>query len=526
MTWVGMTAARTGDGRGMALILVTFRFVGIAILGIACATAVALLPSIGIKAMVALAAGGAAIALAIWLGRPLEVLLAAYIAALSYNRQYFSFDDLLGASGTSGLYWMIADPVLALLLLVSLTVPDRGTPAGQARLGVTPILPFLAVCVISTLFALRPDWAANDTYRVLKFAILLAWLHRNMTPSLWLTAVTTLGAVATLQILLGIAQVALKGEASLLAMAGLATQTGGVETEIENRARGTLGHPNMFAPYLLMMIPAAFGLALFARGRLLSLVGLAITALGVIGIFVSKSRAPVALLGLALVAVAIAAVQLRALSVRAFLGTAILLTALGAAATIPFLDQIIERIGGDFASSISFRSDFNTAATLIWSDHPIWGIGPNNLNLELGRHFPMLAALIQESEAFRDVGNARSPTVHNVYFLMLAETGLIGLVSFLYLLASALSRTIRSAAATTGAVRGLCVGLAIGFAAQYLQQLVDFSLWYDSCRFTFAILIALAGTAPRCAPQAAQDEAPKGAPKGATGQYQTVMVWP
>ena len=87
MTWVGMTAARTGDGRGMALILVTFRFVGIAILGIACATAVALLPSIGIKAMVALAAGGAAIALAIWLGRPLEVLLAAYLAALSYNRQ-------------------------------------------------------------------------------------------------------------------------------------------------------------------------------------------------------------------------------------------------------------------------------------------------------------------------------------------------------------------------------------------------------------------------------------------------------
>lgn len=323
-----------------------------------------------------------------------------------------------------------------------------------------------------------------------------------------------------------IAQVALKGEASLLAMAGLATQTGGVETDIENRARGTLGHPNMFAPYLLMMIPAAFGLALFARGRLLSLVGLAITTLGVIGIFVSKSRAPVALLGVALVAVAIAAVQLRALSVRAFLGAAILLTALGAAATIPFLDQIIARIGGDFASSISFRSDFNTAATLIWSDHPIWGIGPNNLNLELGRHFPMLAALIQETESFRDVGNARSPTVHNVYFLMLAETGLIGLVAFLYLLASALSRTIRAAAATTGAARGLCVGLAIGFAAQYLQQLVDFSLWYDSSWFTFAILIALAGTAPRCAPQEAQQETPKGAPKGTSGRYQPVMVWP
>lgn len=283
-------------------------------------------------------------------------------------------------------------------------------------------------------------------------------------------------------------------------MAGLTTQTGGIEAEIENRARGTLGHPNMFAPYLLMLVPAAFGVALFTRQRLLCLAGLALTAIGLVGVFVSQSRAPIALLGVALAMVAITAVYLRTLSIRVFVGSAILLTAIGAVAALPLLDQIIERIQGDLVSSVTFRADFNTAATLIWNDHPILGIGPNNLNLELRQHFPLLADLVRDTEQFRDIGNARSPTVHNVYFLMLAETGLVGLAAFLFLVGSSLARAVGAAARTDGAVRGLCIGIAIGLFAQLLQQMVDFSLWYDVCWFTFALLLAIVGTAARHAP--------------------------
>ena len=485
----------------MALMTVTIRGAGLVLAGIVCAAGVAVLPELGLKVMVGLAAIAGAVTLAVGLGRPREVLLAAYIAALSYNRQYFSFDAILGDSGTQGLYWIVADPVLAMLLLSSLVARDD-TAGDHAPLGAVllPILPFLFVCCVSSMMATRPDWAANDTYRVIKFAILLAWLHWNMNRSLWLTAIVTLAVVGLLQSLLGLTQVLLKGEASLLAMAGLATQTGGIETEIENRARGTLGHPNMFAPYLLMLVPAAFGMALFTRQRLLCLVGLGLTVIGLVGVFVSKSRAPIALLGFALVLVAITAVYMRALSVRVFLGAAIILTAIGALAILPLLEQIIERIQGDLVSSVTFRSDFNTAATLIWNDHPIWGIGPNNLNLDLRRHFPLLADLVRDTEQFRDAGNARSPTVHNVYYLMLAETGLLGLAAFLFLVGASLTRAVGAAARTEGAVRGLCIGIAIGLFAQFLQQMVDFSLWYDVCWFTFAILLAIVGTAARHAP--------------------------
>lgn len=485
----------------MALLTVTIRGAGLVLAGIVCAAGVAVLPGLGIKALVGLAGVAAAVGLAVSLGRPREVLLAAYIAALSYNRQYYSFDAIFGDSGTQGLYWIVADPILVMLLLSPLVSRDD-TPRDHAPLGavLTPIMPFLFVCCVSTLLAERPDWAANDTYRVIKFAILLAWLHWNMSRSLWLTAIVTLAVVGLLQSLLGLAQVLLKGEASLLAMAGLATQTGGIEVEIENRARGTLGHPNMFAPYLLMLVPAAFGMALFTRQRLLCLLCLGLTAAGLIGVFVSKSRAPIALVGFALVLVALTAVHLRALSMRVFLGSAIVLTAIGAIAILPLLEQIIERIEGDLVSSVNFRADFNTAATLIWNDHPIWGIGPNNLNLELRQHFPLLADLVRDTEQFRDVGNVRSPTVHNVYYLMLAETGLAGLAAFLFLVGSSLTRAVGAAARTDGAVRGLCIGIAIGLFAQFLQQMVDFSLWYDVCWFTFAILLAIVGTAARHAP--------------------------
>lgn len=486
----------------MALLMVTIRGAGLVLAGVLCAAGVAILPELGVKVMIGLAAIAGAVGLAIGLGRPREVLLAAYIAALTYNRQYFSFDAILGDSGTQGLYWIVADPVLAMLLLSSLVARDD-TAGDHAPLGaiLLPILPFLFVCCVSSMLAQRQDWAANDTYRVIKFALLLAWLHWNMNRSLWMTAIGALAAVALLQSLLGLTQVLLKGEASLLAMAGLQAQTGGIEAEIENRARGTLGHPNMFAPYLLMLVPAALGMALFTRHRLLCLAGLGLTAIGLVGVFVSKSRAPIALLGVALVLVAITAVYLRALSVRVFLGSAIVLTAIGALAILPLLEQIIERIQGDLVSSVTFRADFNTAATLIWSDHPIWGIGPNNLNLELRRHFPLLADLVRDTEQFRDIGNARSPTVHNVYFLMLAETGLIGLAAFLFLVGASMARAIGAAAGTDGAIRGICVGIAIGLFTQFLQQMVDFSLWYDVCWYTFAILLALVGTATRHAPR-------------------------
>src|SRR5436190_18365960 len=82
----GMTAAKLVT-RSMAV-------VGLVAAG-AIGTGVAvMLPQLGVKALIGLAAGVAVVVFMVVFGRPREVLLAAYIAALTYNRQYFLFDDL------------------------------------------------------------------------------------------------------------------------------------------------------------------------------------------------------------------------------------------------------------------------------------------------------------------------------------------------------------------------------------------------------------------------------------------------
>jgi putative inorganic carbon (HCO3(-)) transporter len=477
----------------------------VSILGILAAGAIGLamaayLPQVSFKVIFAAAVAVAGIALIFVVGRPREILLAAYIAALSYHRQYYSFDDIFGTTGSQGFYWGVSDLVLFGLLATSL-MEDRqpgqpARPAGPWVRGVLPVLPFLAICVLSSLAALRPDWAANDVVRVVKFIILMAWLYRYMSPSLWMTAVATIAAVCVAQSVLGTVQVALKGESSLLAMLGLGTEIKIDATDIENRARGTMGHPNILAPWLLMVVPAAFGVALFAQRRWLAAAAYIVAVAGLAGIFFSKSRAPTAIIVVAILLLAMLALRLRALSPRVALGVSVLLLGVATIAIVPIWSSITERIFGDFSESINFRAEYNNAALAMWDDYPFLGVGLNNVNFELDRHSALLAGMVREAEKYRDLGNVRSPTVHNVYLLILAETGVLGLVCFLAMLGMAVVRAVRAAVLTTGAARGLCFGVAVGFLVNYAQQMVDFSLWYDASWFTFAVLAVLAATAP------------------------------
>jgi len=478
---------------------IPFRLLGLLTAGIVGALLVVGASGLDPKRLVGLAGAGMIVATMIVTGRPREVLLASYIVSLSYNRQYYAFDHLFGTTGAQGMYWLPSDPVLLLLFLSPLVTPRqaRAPVAGNGSVTATlmPVLPFLAACAMSTLLASRPDWAMTDLVRVVKFTLLLIWLHTNMTRSLWLTAVFSFAAVVGLQSILGVMQVVLKTQASLLATVGLASQVQNVANDIENRARGTFGHPNLLAPYLLMVVPAIFGAALFTRDRLLALGGYMVTGLGLVGVIASKSRAPIALMAVGLIMVSIVAVRLRALSVRRAIGVTVLALGIASAATVPFIQDILDRLQGDFGSSVEFRSEYNRAGLGIWNDHPLIGIGPNNVNLELGRHAPGLAALITDTEQFRDLGNVRSATIHNVYVLMLAETGVIGLAAFLFMLAAPLLRAFRAGRESHDAVRGACVGAGCGLIVGYAQQMVDFSLWYDSAWFSFAIIIGLISTA-------------------------------
>jgi O-antigen ligase len=86
--------------------------------------------------------------------------------------------------------------------------------------------------------------------------------------------------------------------------------------------------------------------------------------------------------------------------------------------------------------------------------------------------------------------------VHNLYLLVLCETGLLGLAAFALLLGCALARGVSAVIRTRGIVQGICLGILAGLAVQCVQQTLDFSLWFDSSWYTFALLLALLVRAP------------------------------
>ena len=480
------------------------RLAGMLAAGLAATSIAIALPEMTPKPTIGAAVCAFVLAAALLSRHAKEVFLAGFILALSYNRHYFDFDDLFGNSGSQGFYWVPADPFLLALLALDAWDVIRGRPTEnrEPRLaaGAGPVLPFLVACCLSAMLAQRPDWAFNDLFRVVKFAVVMVWLHRNLTPRLWLVAVTAFGISIAVQSILGILQVAMTSPSGILEMAGFGPTEPHVD---ENRARGTLGHPNYFAPYLLMLIPSALGLALYSRVARTRLLGAGLVLIGLVGTVASESRAPTALLLMALPVVAVFAVRDRAISARTLLGLGVLAVTLLIAAAVPMLDTITHRIQGDLYESVQFRLDLNSAAMAVWSDYPVFGIGLNNATLEIGRHAPVFDVLIADLEKSRDIAHVRAATVHNLYLLFLCETGLIGLAGFLTLQAACLGQAVRASAASDAGMRGLCVGAGCAMLAEWVQQFVDFSLWFDGSWYSLAVIAGLLSAVPTQSPRIA-----------------------
>ena len=75
----------------------------------------------------------------------------------------------------------------------------------------------------------------------------------------------------------------------------------------------------------------------------------------------------------------------------------------------------------------------------------------------------------------------------------------VGLAAFVILVIGALAAGVSAVWKTEGVWAAACAGLLVGITGQLLQQTMDFSLWVDPAWYTFALMIALLGTAPTLA---------------------------
>jgi putative inorganic carbon (HCO3(-)) transporter len=210
---------------------------------------------------------------------------------------------------------------------------------------------------------------------------------------------------------------------------------------------------NSLAGYLNLVIPFAIVCAVLAKDRGLKFLGLVCACVASVAVFLTQSRGGL----LALAGVLIIAVWLlvpRLITRIEFLcGGALACILLFA----PLLSHF-ERLQGG-VDDLGRLDLWQTAATL-FLDHPLLGVGYGNYR-----------------SLFSDfVPGAVPGTVdaHNLYLQLLAETGLVGFLSFMALLGGFLLLSLKSIREQDPLSRIIAFGVCGAIAATLIHGMVDY----------------------------------------------------
>lgn len=314
----------------------------------------------------------------------------------------------------SGIYVRLADISFLLLPLVWLA-------AGLERLHLAPrvTLPavaFVLACLLSMINTTAGGYSFYQVMQMMTIFTLYFFVAANsLTSRQDLEQVVRFLMISLLfQSLLSIFQFQTAIDLNLRTGSEVSFMTVG---EGRVRSYGTIGRPNAFGGYIVPLILMAQVMIMSGVERRRGLVWLALV-LGVVALVFSFSRG-------AWVSFAAANLFLTALALRrglAWVRRLFLAQAAVALVIFPFLLLILERLFGYDAGAAWSRWPLMKLAWNMIQDHPILGVGVNTFLNVAHRYITP------------DIAGAWVGEVHNMYLLVFAEAGVVGLAAFLWLM--------------------------------------------------------------------------------------------
>ncbi len=228
---------------------------------------------------------------------------------------------------------------------------------------------------------------------------------------------------------------------------------------------GTIGHQNLLGLLSHLIVFPFFGLLVTrSRGWLPPAVVLA----GVIIEVLTTSRATIGLAGLGYLAVFfLCGRQWTSRKTLVLLSSVVMITILAPLAVSSFERR---QLANDETASDSERAAYIKAAAMIFSDRPL-GIGAN--------HFAVVANVggYYARAGVPSDSSSRAGNVHNIYWLVAAETGFPGLITFVLLLLNTLLVAFLCGWRYRGDQRAdLLLGLGVGLSAVYIHSFFEWSL--------------------------------------------------
>lgn len=245
------------------------------------------------------------------------------------------------------------------------------------------------------------------------------------------------------------------------------------------RAGGTLGHENYIGMMSHFVIFPLFALLLAGQRGWQPVAG---PLTGMLSAILSVSRAAMGLNGLGVVLVfVLSALQgwTSRKSVVALFGAILI------AVFLPIMISSIEQryVGGLVEDVVDTRATFIRAASMMIEDHPM-GVGANNY------------VRISNMGGYNSRVDLPYPewgiNVHNVYYLVTAETGYFGICIFVFMLLRPMVAAFICGWQNRASRKGfMLLGLGVTLLIVYIHSWFEFMLMFAGIQYAFAITAGL-----------------------------------
>jgi O-antigen ligase len=250
------------------------------------------------------------------------------------------------------------------------------------------------------------------------------------------------------------------------------------------QAHGTFSHQNLLGMMSEFTVPPFFALLLAGSGGWLPF---AVTVTGCIVDVLTVSRATIALAGFGF-AIVFMLSALRQWTSRKALISLFGVTALVILAALALFS--IEQRGEAHLELSDFeRTALNTEAKMVLSDHP-FGVGANQYVVAANEGYRQQVGQYRRQVGFGSTGYYA--IVHNAYLLVAAETGYLGLITFVLLLIRPLAVAFRCGWQNRGDQRGdLLLGLGVALLVVYIHSLFEWVFLIFEAQYMFALELGL-----------------------------------
>ena len=388
----------------------------------------------------------------------------------------------------------------AIWLLVRRPWPLRYVPPGSL-----PWLFLVAVCTVSIIQSAVPLYSLFTVHKLLRCYVLF-WVMVNAVRN-----------EEDVRFVLGACVGVLLFQGTVVFWDKYVTQ------KVVHRSMGSFNHPNALAMYLDLFLPVVWAATLDGvlgpRARRLALPAMGLATIAVI---FTKSRVAIVLMPAMLAAVTVLSLLTRPTGRK--VGVAALAALLGTGIFYLAMPQIIRRFRNAPKQSAKTREYFNEAAWAM-AHESVLGCGINMYSwaLENTDHYwyvyPDMLDLA-DPEEFRETkqGRSRLGTAHNIYYLMLGETGWPGAVAWGLVCATFYLRAMWGCLTARGTLpRALLMGMLCGFALLHLHGTLEWVVRQTQTLYAFLLLSGFMVALTRLPPVPVTDPPLAGQPGASAG---------